>query len=290
MARNSGTLRRLMKKTREHGPRTVQRLIRKTKENGPKRLKQGLAWGAHLYTAMGLVCAAGIAVAIVYQTYHWAFMLMFLATVIDATDGTLARAVKVKEVLPGFDGRRLDDLVDFLTYTFLPLFLLWRAGVLPEGHEAWLLAPLLASAYGFCQVAAKTDDGYFLGFPSYWNLAAFYLYALRPPGWLTVTLLVTFAVLTFVPTRYLYPSQRGPLNLLTNVLGGVWAMLLAVVLWQLPAEGPAEGGARTLVFASLFFPVYYLTASWLISVRHWRRHASRACEPGERTRGSASRG
>ena len=28
--------------------------------------------------------------------------------------------VKVKEVVPGFDGRRLDDIIDFLTYTFFP--------------------------------------------------------------------------------------------------------------------------------------------------------------------------
>ena len=109
-----------------------------------------------------------------------AFVLMLVATLIDATDGTLARAIRVKEVLPGFDGRRLDDIIDFLTYTFLPLLLIWRAELLPAGREAWLLLPLLASAYGFCQVSAKTDDGYFLGFPSYWNLVAFYLYALQP--------------------------------------------------------------------------------------------------------------
>ena len=86
-----------------------------------------------------------------------------------------ARKVRIKEVVPGFDGRRLDDIVDFLNYTFLPLLLIWR------GHPArraggWLFLPLLASVYGFCQVQAKTDDGYFLGFPSLWNLVALYLY------------------------------------------------------------------------------------------------------------------
>ena len=96
-------------------------------------------------------------------------------TIIDATDGTFARMVKVKEVLPHFDGRRLDDLIDFQTYTSLPLLLAWRAQLVPDGQEAWLLAPLIASAYGFCQVNAKTDDGYFLGFPSYWNIVVFYL-------------------------------------------------------------------------------------------------------------------
>ena len=62
----------------------------------------------------------------------------------------------VEEVLPGFDGRALDDLIDFQTYTAMPLLLLWRADTLP-GNLAWLLVlPLLSSAYGFSQVNAKT--------------------------------------------------------------------------------------------------------------------------------------
>src|SRR5438552_3127912 len=111
-----------------------------------------LAWGVHCYTALGLVAAAGMAVCILQgnpASFRLAFILMLVATLIDATDGTLARLVRVKEVLPGFDGRRLDDLIDFLTFTSLPLLLLFQAHVLPEGQEAWLLLPLLASAYGF---------------------------------------------------------------------------------------------------------------------------------------------
>src|SRR5262245_36665656 len=163
-------------------------------------LRRVLAWGVHLYTALGLVAAGGIAVAIIDgrpASFRLAFFLMVVATVIDATDGLLARWVKVKEVLPGFDGRRLDDIVDFQTYTTLPLLLLVRAEALPAGQEFWLIAPLLASAYGFCQTNAKTDDGYFLGFPSYWNVIAFYIYVLQPPSEVTVVMLLTFAVLTF---------------------------------------------------------------------------------------------
>src|SRR5205807_4358440 len=136
------------------------------------------------------------------------------------------RAVRVKEVLPNFSGTHLDDLVDFLTYTCLPLLLLWRAEVLPP-QLAWCwLVPLLASAYGFCQVSAKTGDGYFLGFPSLWNVVAFYLYVLQPPTWLALASLFTLAFLTFVPSRYLYPTQRGRLNYLTNVLATIWSILL----------------------------------------------------------------
>src|SRR5437868_4422993 len=138
-----------------------------TVDNRKALRAQVLAWGVHFYTALGLIAAAGIAVLIVKggaDSFRWAFALMLVATLIDATDGTLARRVKVKEVLPGFDGRRLDDLIDFQTYATLPLLLIYQARLLP-GREAWLLLPLLASAYGFSQTWAKTSDGYFLGFP-----------------------------------------------------------------------------------------------------------------------------
>jgi phosphatidylcholine synthase len=226
-----------------------------------------LAWSAHGYTALGLVAVAGIAVAIFYQQYHHAFLWMFVATVIDATDGTWARAVKVKEVLPRFDGRRLDDLIDFQTYTSLPLLLIWRAELLPDDWQAWLLAPLMASAYGFCQTSAKTDDGYFLGFPSYWNVIAFYLYLLHPPASFTLGVLLFFAFMTFVPARYLYPTHRGRLNRWTNWLGGVWALQLIWILWRLFELGRADPITQVLMLMSLTFPAYYLLVSWWISVR-----------------------
>jgi phosphatidylcholine synthase len=251
-------------------------------------IRKILAWCVHGYTALGLVAAGGMAVAIVNggaEAFRFAFFLMFVATIVDATDGTLARAVRVKEVVPHFDGRRLDDLIDFQTYTSLPLLLIWRANLLQDESPAWLLAPLLASAYGFCQTTAKTEDGYFLGFPSYWNIVAFYLYLLEPPAWLTVSLLVFFAVMTFVPARYLYPTHRGRLNRWTNWLGAIWAVQLVWILWRMPSarleDGNVDGGTRILTLTSLVFPAYYLLVSWWISIRivvrayrqrapHWR--------------------
>jgi phosphatidylcholine synthase len=237
-----------------------------------KGLRQMLCWGVHLYTALGLVAAAGIALLIFQggaDAFRWAFILMFVATFIDATDGTMARALDIKKVLPGFDGRRLDDIVDFHTYTSLPLLLVWRAEILPPGFEWTLIVALLASAYGFCQTNIKTDDGYFLGFPSYWNLVAFYLYLLPMPGWLSVGLVLTLAVLTFVPTRYLYPSMGGRLNMVTNVLGALWGLLLVwIVLVSMPA---ADGSAVTMGLISLSFPVFYMAASWVVTFRVWQR-------------------
>jgi phosphatidylcholine synthase len=223
-----------------------------------------LAWLAHGYTALGLVCAAAIAVEIVRggdAAFRSAFLLMMIATAIDATDGWLARKARVKEVLPGFDGRALDNLIDFHTYTSLPLLLLWRAGILPGGFGWLLLAPLVASAYGFSQVDAKTGDGFFLGFPSYWNIVAFYLYVLRPSVTVSAPVLVLFAGLTFVRTPYLYATRGGPFARTMNVGSAIWFVLLGLVLF-----GPPEH-ARLLASVSIAYPAMYLGLSAAIAVQ-----------------------
>lgn len=228
-------------------------------------MQRAFAWLVHLYTAMGLVCAAGIAVLIVRggdaASFRQAFLLMMTATAIDATDGWLARRARVKDILPGFSGRALDDLIDFHTYTSLPLFLVWRADILP-GAWAWLLlAPLLASAYGFSQVNAKTDDGFFLGFPSYWNIVAFYLWVFHAPVWVAVALIATLSVLTFVPTHYIYATQGGPFSMLINVGALLWFVLLGWILL-----GP-ERQAHLLAIVSLAYPLTYLALSAAVTVR-----------------------
>ena len=122
------------------------------------------------------------------------------------------------------------------TTRFSRLLLIWRAGILPSGQEPWLFLPLLASAYGFCQVQAKTDDGYFLGFPSLWNVVAFYLYMLPLGPWPSLAVVIVLAILTFVPTRHLYPSQPGTINRLAILLGIPWTILFVWLIWKLPTD------------------------------------------------------
>jgi phosphatidylcholine synthase len=239
-------------------------------------IQQVLGWCVHGYTALGLVAAAAIAVLLVQggaDAYRWSFILMAIATIVDSTDGALARRVRIKEAVPSFDGRRLDDLVDFLNYTFLPLLLVWRARLLPEGYDAWLLLPLVASAYGFCQVEAKTHDGYFLGFPSLWNVVAFYLYVLPLGRWAALATVVVLAILTFVPTRHLYPSQPGSLNRIATILAGIWSVLVGWIVWNLPrgSESRLRDSTLPLAYISLVFPAFYLGASWVISVMYWKK-------------------
>jgi phosphatidylcholine synthase len=218
-------------------------------------------WIAHLYTALGAVTALLATLDVLADDYRGAFFWLGVQIFIDATDGVLARALRVKERLPHFDGARLDDIIDYLCYVFVPVLLLLHARLLPTDWGVWVgAAVLLSSAYGFSQTAAKvkTTDHFFTGFPSYWNLVAFYLFLLQWPAEVNAAILTTFAVLVFVPLRYVYPSRTETLSLLTNLLGGLWAILALWILWRLPdTDGP-------WTVLSLAFPLYYMGLSlWL---------------------------
>lgn len=230
-------------------------------------LRTWAAWGVHLYTAIGAPLGLVALVASGQGWFALAFACMALATFIDATDGQLARRVDVKRVLPQVDGARLDDIVDYLNYVVVPIVLAYQAGLLPAGILGFAVAsaPLVASGYGFSQTEAKTSDEtanhFFTGFPSYWNIVVFYLYALRTPVGLNVLVVLALSVLVFVPIRYVYPSRSTVAQVPTYVLGIVWALMMLVLLWQLPEP------SVTLALTSLFFPAYYVGLSLYLHFR-----------------------
>jgi phosphatidylcholine synthase len=228
-------------------------------------------WIAHLYTASGAVLAFLAAVDIFEHDYRTAFFWLYLQVAVDATDGILARAVRVSERTPWFNGAKLDDIVDYLCYVFIPALFVWRALLVPDDWAvAVAAAMLLSSAYGFNRDDAKTADYFFTGFPSYWNVVVFYLYVARLPSAVNAAILLALAVMVFVPIRYLYPSRGAAYQVLTNALGLIWGALMLVMLWQLPAV------SRPVFLASLVFPAYYAIVSLMLEVRRRRgAHAAR---------------
>jgi phosphatidylcholine synthase len=230
-----------------------------------------MAWLAHLYTASGALLAFLAATDIFEHDYRTAFFWLYLQVAIDATDGLLARAVRVSERTPWFNGAKLDDIVDYLCYVFIPALFVWRSLLVPDEWAITVAAAmLLSSAYGFNRDDAKTSDYFFTGFPSYWNIVVFYLYVARLPAGVNVGILLGLAVMVFVPIRYLYPSRGAAYQMLTNVLGVTWAVLMLVMLWQLPAV------SRGVFLASLVFPAYYAVLSFVLETRRRRgAHAAR---------------
>ena len=223
------------------------------------------AWLVHLYTASSALFGFLALTRIFYDRYRDAFFWLAVAVLVDATDGVLARRVQVASRLPLFDGAKLDDIVDYITYVFVPAFFIWHALLVPD---RWTMAAagavLLSSAYGFNRRDAKSADHFFTGFPSYWNIVAFYLYVGGWPREVNLAILLLLAGLVFVPIGYVYPSRTPVLRTLTVVLGLVWGTLMLVLLWQMP------GVSRPVFWVSLAFPVYYFVLSFTLH----RRRAS----------------
>jgi len=218
-----------------------------------------LPWIAHLYTATGAVIALLATGMTFAHNFRAVFIYFVVATFVDATDGVLARALKVKERLPHFDGAKLDDIIDYLMYVFIPALVVWQADLVPAPFPI-CAAMVLSSAYGFAQSQAKvvSTDHFFTGFPSYWNIVVVYLYVAQWSQLTNAIVLAVLAVLVFVPIRYIYPSRTVALKWPTLVLGTIWAVVFTWIIWRLPAVG----GPWMLI--SLIFPIYYLALSlWL---------------------------
>lgn len=224
------------------------------------------AWLAHLYTATGALLAFLAATDIFEHDYRTAFLWLYLAVVVDSTDGVVARAARVSDRLPWFSGSKLDDIVDYVTYVFVPTLFVWRALLVPDRWSVPVAAAmLLSSAYGFSREDAKTPDHFFTGFPSYWNVVVFYLFVARWSSEVNAAILLALSVLVFVPIRYVYPSRTPRWQTLTLALCTVWAVLMLVMLWQFPAV------SRPIFMASLVFPVYYTGFSLALNVRRAAR-------------------
>jgi phosphatidylcholine synthase len=219
------------------------------------------AWLVHIYTASGAVLAFAGAWAVLHGDVRTALASMLIATIVDATDGALARRAKVKDALPEIDGARIDDIVDYITFVFLPMLLLDASGGLGRFGLPVAAVVLLSSMYGFIAPDAKTADAFFTGFPSYWNIVVLYLLVFRVPVAWNVAVLLVLSGMIFVRIRYVYPTRTPALRPLTLALSAVWAVMLAAIIatWPSPPSWLAIG--------SLAFPVYYLVLSLWLNVR-----------------------
>jgi phosphatidylcholine synthase len=223
------------------------------------------AVAVHLYTASGAVLALLILVAAFQGEAVKALWLMLASLLIDSTNGLLARRFRVSEALPFFDGAMLDNIVDYMTYVFAPMVLLWSGGYLPEGNAGVVFAalPLLASSYQFCRVDAKTENHFFLGFPSYFNVVAFYAIVFElGPGALAAMLIIC-SLLIFVPIRYIYPTRTIVFRRLSLTLTALWLVSYAAILLQMPEPDPLILGFAVLYLCYYFGLSFYLSSKIL---------------------------
>ncbi len=192
----------------------------------PTRWGRTAAFAVHVFTALG----GGVALLALLEAVreHWAimFILLGLALVIDVVDGPLARRLDVAGKLPDWSGDTLDLVVDFVTYVFVPAYVVTASGfLLPLAAPLLGVAIVFTGALYFADRRMKADDNHFRGFPALWNAVAFYLFVLRlDPVWSTA-LVALLVVLTFVPFHVVHPVRVVRLRSLNLMLIGLWGLL-----------------------------------------------------------------
>jgi phosphatidylcholine synthase len=217
------------------------------------------AYGVHLFTATGAVWGLLSLLAIFKHEWRLAILWMVLAMFVDGFDGMLARWADVKMYAKTIDGALLDNILDYLNYVVVPALFLVEADFLPAGFKlAGAFAILLTSASQFTQVDAKTDetqDYFFKGFPSYWNVLVLYMLIMQLNPWVNLAILAVCNILVFVPVKYIYPSRNTRLRNLTLSLSYLYAIIGVWGVMQYP-DVP-----KWVVWASFIYVGYYAALS-----------------------------
>ena len=129
-------------------------------------LANALAFAVHIFTASGAALALFALLAAIERNWSLMFFLLGAALFVDGVDGMIARRLEVAARLPRWSGDVLDLVVDFLTYVFIPAFVVVASGLLP----AWLAIPcavaiIISGALYFADREMKTDGQLFSRLP-----------------------------------------------------------------------------------------------------------------------------
>jgi phosphatidylcholine synthase len=214
------------------------------------RLLGGLA--VHAFTASGAAVALMALMAAVDRDFPAVFAWLALALFIDGVDGTLARAVNIEARVPWIDGAVLDLVIDFLTYVFVPIVAIWRSDLLPPVLDVPICALIVtASAIYFGDRRMKTEDNWFRGFPSLWNVLALYLFVVAPPQWINAAVLLLATVLLFAPVVFVHPMRVRRLRPVTLAVTIAW-FAFAALAWDAALQ-PGWGVKAGLLVCGLYF-------------------------------------
>ena len=231
------------------------------------------AWAVHAFTATSAVFALLSLMALWANDFRLSLLWLLCALAVDGIDGTLARAARVKDRAPRYDGAALDLIVDYLTYVFVPSLFLWRAALVPD----WAALPLLiliqySALYHFARSDMKSDDNYFRGFPALWNLVAFYLWVIGvAPGVGGIAVLL-LALSSFTSVTFVHPFRVRDFGAALPAIAVLWGLATLALLW--PDWNPAVGAA--LLWVSLG------TGAVLIAMGLWRMARGPRLSPSDR--------
>ncbi|AEE26841.1 CDP-alcohol phosphatidyltransferase family protein [Francisella hispaniensis] len=240
------------------------------------------AWLVHLFTSLGAVFgilaiifsieAAKTIVLGQTELHHYYIKLsmfsIIMAIFIDSIDGSLARLVDIKKLAP-IDGALLDNIIDFTTYSIVPCIWIYVSAVV---SQQWLIPIIImitiSSSYQFCQLNAKTDDHFFVGFPSYWNVIVIYMLCFQSSQLTNEITITVLAIFSFIPIKYIYLSRTEHISKskFIKIFTFIFTMLaatvtfIAVLLYPLKTPTP-------LITIILIFSIFYIIFSLKLNIK-----------------------
>jgi len=190
------------------------------------------ALSVHLLTASGAVFAMLAMLAAVDSEYSLMFLWLVVAFFVDGIDGPLARKYDVQTNAPMFDGVLLDLIIDYLTYVFIPAFALYESGLM-DGWSGWVAIILItfASAMYFADTRMKTNDYSFKGFPGCWNMLVLVIFALTPPWYISLMLVIVLSAAMFLPIKFVHPVRTERWSTITLPTALAWTVFAAWAAW-----------------------------------------------------------
>jgi phosphatidylcholine synthase len=96
----------------------------------------------------------------------------------------------------------------------------------------------------------KNPDNTFAGFPACWNMVALVVFALSPPMWVILLLVVALAIAMFTPLKFVHPVRTGRWRAVTLPVAFVWTFFAAWAAW-VDFTQPAWA-STVLMLASLY--------------------------------------
>nr|PLB81568.1 phosphatidylcholine synthase [Actinomyces sp. UMB0138] len=203
----------------------------------------------HFFTMTGLLWALLAITALYHGQVKLMWMWLGISLIVDAADGPMSRKAEVTKVVPWFSGVMMDNVVDYLTWTFVPA--IFMTLYLPLGPKPLpVVAAALAlgsSMFCYCNTKMKSSDWYFVGFPAAWNIVAIILWLFQTPALFNWLVIVVFTVLAVVPWKWVHPFRVKRLRALNATAAVVWVATTAYMTVIAPSR-----------------PLW-LSAAWLIS-------------------------
>ncbi|MTA27720.1 MAG: hypothetical protein F2562_02555 [Actinobacteria bacterium] len=198
----------------------------------PRGSSRDYSLALHAFTASGALVGMAALVAVLDGSARLAIVWLLVAQLIDGIDGPLARRLLPDEATTRFDGYVLDLVIDFVTCVLVPTAFLWQFEMVSQDRYGMLVVAvmLLTSSLWFSRTDQMSDDGWFRGFPSAWNMVIPTLWILEGSQLSSSVVIILLSILTLTDIEFAHPVRARSWrawNLLSMTVW-IWSVVAGV--------------------------------------------------------------